>query len=79
MRDELQRQFPGKIVVKYHNIDEEAVRAEHAGPLKEIEERGLLYPVTAVDSTPVYDGAVSYVTVMRIVADKIAELQTTEG
>jgi hypothetical protein len=41
--------------------------------LKEIEARGLLYPVTVVDGVPIYDGAVSYPAILRAVHNKLAE------
>ncbi len=57
----------------YHNVESESVRTEFASTIKEIEERGLLYPVTAVDGVPVYDGAVSYPAIMRVVNNKLLE------
>jgi len=41
--------------------------------VQEIEARGLLYPVTAVDGVLVYDGAVSYPAIMRAVQSKLQE------
>ena len=79
MRDEIQRRFADQVVVEYHDVDQEAVRTEFASIIGDIESRGLLYPVTVVDSEPVYDGAVSYPAIMRVVTNKIAELQATEG
>jgi disulfide oxidoreductase YuzD len=79
VRDEIQRRFADQVIVTYHNLDEEAVRTEYASIISDIDARGLLYPVTVVDSVPVYDGAVSYPAIMRVVTNKIAELQATEG
>jgi disulfide oxidoreductase YuzD len=79
VRDEIQRRFADQVTVEYHNVDEEAVRIEYASLISEIESRRLLYPVTVVDSVPVYDGAVSYPAIMRVVTNKIAELQAAEG
>lgn len=45
----------------------------HEKVVNEIEERGLLYPVTAVDGVLVYDGAVSYPAIMRAVHNKLLE------
>lgn len=39
--------------------------SKHADTLREIETRGLLYPVTVVNGVPTYDGAVSYPGIMR--------------
>lgn len=38
-----------------------------------IESNGYLYPVTIVDGTPLYDGAVSYPAILRAVNDKLTE------
>jgi len=48
-------------------------RAQFAKIVDEIETRGLLYPVTAVDGVLVYDGAVSYPAIMRAVHNKLIE------
>ena len=73
VRDELARRFGDEVVIEYHSVDEDAVRAEHAELIEEFERRGLLYPVTAVDGVPLYDGAVSYPAIMRAVGNKMAE------
>lgn len=57
----------------YRNVESEAVRQEHQATVVEIENRGLLYPVTVVDGVPVYDGAVSYPAIMRAVHLKLEE------
>jgi disulfide oxidoreductase YuzD len=49
------------------------VRSTHSAVVTEIENRGLLYPVTVVDDVPVYDGAVSYPAIMRAVHNKLVE------
>jgi hypothetical protein len=41
--------------------------------VKDIEVRGLLYPVTVVDGVPIYDGAVSYPAILRAVHNKLVE------
>jgi hypothetical protein len=41
--------------------------------VKEIDERGLLYPVTVVDGVPIYDGAVSYPAILRAVHNTLLE------
>jgi hypothetical protein len=44
--------------------------------VREIEARGLLYPVTVVDGLPIYDGAVSYPAILRAVHNKLSERET---
>lgn len=36
-----------------------------------IKEHGLVYPVTVIDGTPAYDGAVSYPAILRAVQQKL--------
>jgi len=59
--------------VHYRNLDDEGVRTDHAELIAEVEQRGLLWPVTVVDGVPVYDGAVSYPAIMRAVHNKLLE------
>ena len=47
------------------------MKAEHHDLIDQIEKTGLLYPVTVVDGTPLYDGAVSYPAIMRAVQNKL--------
>lgn len=49
------------------------MRTDHAELIAEVEQRGLLWPVTVVDGVPVYDGAVSYPAIMRAVHNKLLE------
>lgn len=66
--------------MRYYNIEEPQVREEHAKLLEELDNRGLLYPVTVVDGVPLYDGAVSYPAIMRAVGNKIADREAqSEG
>ncbi len=57
----------------YHNVQDDEERRRSAHVVAQIEERGLLYPVTAVDGVLVYDGAVSYPAIMRAVHNKLLE------
>lgn len=57
----------------YRNVETDEGRAAGGGLIAEIENRGLLYPVTVVDGVPVYDGAVSYPAIMRAVGNKLQE------
>jgi len=66
------------VVVAYFNAEEPQVRAEFPKLLADIENRGLLFPVTVVDGVPLYDGAVSYPAIMRAVGNKIAESETAD-
>lgn len=69
----MERRYGQDAVVLYHNVDTEPGRSEHSGVIAEIEQRGLLYPVTAVDGVLMYDGAVSYPAIMRAVHNKLLE------
>lgn len=73
MRAEIERRYADDAQVLYHDVQSESVRSEHAAIVGEIENRGLLYPVTVVDGVPVYDGAVSYPAIMRAVQNKLLE------
>ncbi len=73
MAAELARRYGDEAKVLYRNAAEEDVRSEHGKVIEEIENRGLLYPVTVVDGLPLYDGAVSYPAIMRAVQNKIVE------
>lgn len=73
MRTEIERRYGDDARVLYHNVQDNEERRLHEDIVREIEERGLLYPVTAVDGVPVYDGAVSYPAIMRAVHNKLLE------
>lgn len=60
-------------MVLYHNVQLDDERAQHAAVVGQIEERGLMYPVTSVDGVLVYDGAVSYPAILRAVHNKLLE------
>lgn len=57
----------------YRNVESDDAKREFAVIVSEIENRGLLYPVTVVDGLAVYDGAVSYPAIMRAVHNKLSE------
>jgi disulfide oxidoreductase YuzD len=65
--------------VLYRNAEDAEVKAAHSTLITEIDERGLLYPVTVVDGVPLYDGAVSYPAIMRAVGNKIADREAAEA
>ena len=78
MRDELVRRYGDEVAIVYVNVEAPEARAQHSKIVEEIENRGLLYPVTVLDGVPLYDGAVSYPAIMRAVGNKIAEREAAE-
>lgn len=69
----MSRRFGEAAIVTYYDATAESVRADRSAMLEEIENRGLLYPVTVIDGVPLYDGAVSYPAILRAVGNKLAE------
>jgi disulfide oxidoreductase YuzD len=67
----MDRRFGEAASITYHDVSRESVKSEHASIVDDIETRGLLYPVTAIDGVPVYDGAVSYPAILRAVQQKL--------
>jgi disulfide oxidoreductase YuzD len=65
--------------VLYHDVGSPDAKSEIASVVEEIEARGLLYPVTAVDGVLVYDGAVSYPAIMRAVHNKLLEREQAQA
>jgi disulfide oxidoreductase YuzD len=63
----------------YHDVSLPAVLDEHAERVAEIRDRGLVYPVTVIDGTALYDGAVSYPAILRAVSQRLEAAQTTEA
>lgn len=60
-------------MVLYHNVQNDDTRSQFGDVVTQIENRGLMYPVTSVDGVLVYDGAVSYPAIMRAVHNKLLE------
>jgi disulfide oxidoreductase YuzD len=52
-------------------LEDATVAHRFAQTVKDIEEAGLLFPVTVIDDEPVYDGAVSYPAILRQVEARI--------
>jgi disulfide oxidoreductase YuzD len=75
----MERRYADDARIVYHNTELAEVREEFAAIIEEIENRGLLYPVTVVDGVPVYDGAVSYPAIMKVVGNKLLERQPSEA
>lgn len=67
----MENRFGKAALIRYHNADVAETQTGHASVLGEIEKRGLLFPVTVIDGEPVYDGAVSYPTILRAVQRKL--------
>jgi len=71
----MERRYGDDAKVRYFDAAVPQIKAERAALLSEIDDRGLLYPVTVIDGVPVYDGAVSYPAIMRAVGNKLVERQ----
>ncbi len=67
------QRFGDAAEILYHNVQDEEVQRRSPKIIEEIENRGLLYPVTVIGGMPVYDGAVSYPAILRAVGNKLAE------
>lgn len=70
----MERRFGDAARIVYHDVQDPSVRSTHGGILEEIDTKGLLYPVTVIESVPVYDGAVSYPGILRAVHDRLERL-----
>lgn len=64
----MDRRFEGEAEIVYLDVENDSVDPTLVA---EIEERGLLYPVTVIDGVAVYDGAVSYPAILRQVSDRL--------
>ncbi|MDP2232696.1 MAG: DUF1462 family protein [Actinomycetota bacterium] len=73
MRQEMAQRFGDAADILYRDVQDADVQANHSKIIEEIENRGLLYPVTVIGGMPVYDGAVSYPAILRAVGNKLAE------
>lgn len=58
-------------MVEYLDASRPEIRSARADTVSQIEEQGLLYPVTVIDGTPAYDGAVSYPAILRAVQQRM--------
>lgn len=74
----MERRYGDDAVILYHNVQLEEERAAHADMVADIEQRGLLYPVTVVDGVPIYDGAVSYPVILRAIHNKLMEREQAQ-
>jgi disulfide oxidoreductase YuzD len=71
----MERRYGDDAKVLYFDIESAEVQSTYAKLLGEIDDRGLLFPVTVIDGVPLYDGAVSYPAIMRAVNNKLLELE----
>jgi hypothetical protein len=69
----MERRYGDDAQIVYHDVKAPGVSEEFASVLTEIDNRGLLFPVTVIDGVPAYDGAVSYPAIMRAVNNKLLE------
>lgn len=67
------RRFGDEVSVEYLDVTTPAARGPVSALVGEAAERGLLYPVTFVDGSAVYDGAVSYPAIVRAVESKLTQ------
>ncbi len=67
----MERRYGDSASITYLDVTNQGVRKEYATLIGEIDERGLLYPVTVIDGVPVYDGAVSYPAILRAVHNRL--------
>jgi hypothetical protein len=69
----MERRYGDDARITYYNVESDDVKRDFGPVLTEIDERGLLFPVTVVDGVPLYDGAVSYPAIIRAVHNKLLE------
>ena len=62
--------------VEHVLVDDDGVRDAHGDLLDKIEKQGLFYPVTVLDGTPVFDGAVSYPRLRKLVDERLTRLDS---
>lgn len=55
----------------YYDTSRPDIASAHETMVSLIQEQGLVYPVTVVDGTPMYDGAVSYPAILRAVQSRL--------
>ena len=80
MRAEIDRRFGGEVAtVSYRDVSEQAVAAAHADLISAIRDQSLVYPVTVIDGKPMYDGAVSYPAILRIVTQRLEAAKAAEA
>ena len=71
MRAEIEHRFGDRARVLYYDTSRPDIASAHETMVSLIQEQGLVYPVTVVDGTPMYDGAVSYPAILRAVQSRL--------
>lgn len=71
--DEMGRRFGDSARITYIDVTDDAAAAPYQELVSKVRDEGLLYPVTAVDGDPVYEGAVSYPAILRAVTARLEE------
>ena len=71
MRAEIEHRFGERARVLYYDTSRPEIATAHQSMVSLIHEQGLVYPVTVVDGTPLYDGAVSYPAILRAVQSRL--------
>ncbi len=71
MRTEMETRFGDSARILYHDTSRPEVLAQHPGEVRRIQDDGLVYPVTFIDGEPIYDGAVSYPSILRAVQSRL--------
>jgi disulfide oxidoreductase YuzD len=71
IRDEMQRRFGDRASIEYVDASDPVKREAHADLVMQVHDDNLLYPVTVIDGTVVYDGAVSYPAILRAVETQL--------
>lgn len=71
IRAEVERRYTGDVSIAYIDTTDTTKREACEQVVEEIQDRGLVYPVTVVDGTPMYDGAVSYPAILRAIEDRL--------
>jgi disulfide oxidoreductase YuzD len=73
IRVEMERRFGDSATIDYIDVNAEGSRETHRESVEVIQERGLIYPVTMIEGSAMYDGAVSYPAILRAVETVLAE------
>jgi disulfide oxidoreductase YuzD len=67
----VERRYGSGASIEYIDASDPENRITHGEMIDAIHDRGLIYPVTVVDGTPMYDGAVSYPAILRAIDSRI--------
>lgn len=73
LREVVEQDCGDAVVVNHYDVTDEATRAKHAETIMSIREEALRYPVTYVNGQVVFDGAISYPTIMRALKAQLGE------